>query len=307
MALRTRGPELLNQQLERKRVFIEHTPLGDFEIWNNRMFAGTLDGFVVQMNERGKRIDSVFTGVVTDLFLWRDTLSASTPDGIVRLNSNLEIVERIEHPDVLQSVQIGRYLVFSTLNGLFAYDQGRIVTLIPNVEFNKKALYLYGHNLFAGSVQGLYQIKRYYLEDVILPNANLNIIDPGPDRSYWPIGIGLLLALLLTIAIQMPRFRKKEEQFVPIEPYKMEFLKELILENPNIQSVNDLAEKLNTSTVQLNRKLKKQGTTPGKLINKVKKEISRSLYEQGTPVKEISRRVGYSERYVKEKFLRESS
>ncbi len=306
IALRTFGIELFDQNLVSKGVYFKNSEFGDLEIWDNQIIAGSTAGYIIRFTPGRKITDSVFTGEVTDLFLWRDTLNASTPNGIIRLDSSLKIIDRIEHPDVLQTVQIGNYLVFSTLSGLFAYNRNRIVALIPKVEFNKKALYLYGHNLFAGSVQGLYQMKRYYLEDVILPNANRNIIETKPTSSYWAISIGLLFALLLTIAIRMPRFRKNEDLIIPYETHNMASLEILIRESPEIQSVNDLAERLQTSTVQLNRKLKKEGTTPGKLINRVKGDIARQLYQEGLNTKEIAKRVGYSERYVKEKFLKEN-
>ena len=304
LALRTYGIELLNAELNTLHTYAENRLLEDFEVWNEQILAGTSDGFVLRFDKNKGLVDSIFTGAVTDLFLWRDTLNVCTPAGIVRLNGNFQVVEQIDFPDVLQSVQIGDFLIFSTLNGLFAYNDGRTVTLIPHVEFNKKALYLFGHNLFAGSVQGLYQLKHYYLKDVVLPNANRNIIETKSDNFNWPVVIGLLFILLLTIAIQMPRLNKKAPQTIPIEPYNLAFLEELIRENPRIQSVNDLADNLGTSTVQLNRKLKKQGTTPGKLMNKVKRDIARGLYEQGTPAEEIAQKVGYSVRYIKERFLR---
>ena len=93
--------------------------------------------------------------------------------------------------------------------------------------------------------------------------------------------------------------RSKEKEFDLVN------LQKLIEQNPKIKSVSDLAEHLDTSVIQLNRKLKKQNTTPLKVLQKVKKEICIEMFDRGVEISKISKRVGYSERYIKENFLKD--
>jgi len=84
------------------------------------------------------------------------------------------------------------------------------------------------------------------------------------------------------------------------------YLKELIVNNKNILTVTDLADAINTSTVQLNRKLAKSNTSPLKLLKETKKEIAMEMYQKGASMESICKRVGYRERYIKKNFLKEN-
>lgn len=309
IALRARGIQRLDSNLNVLQTYLEHVPLADLEINGNEFLVGTENGLILRMDVDGRILDSARVPFeLTDLYLFQDTLNVSTSGGLIRFDRELNEVYRYETPNVLQSVQIGRFLVYSTLNGLFALDNDRTVTLVPDVEFNKKALFLNGHDLYAGSVNGLYLLKRYYLEDVVLPNVYQYVLKEESSAAWRPFAFGgLFVTLLISTMFWSRRKPQNSELNTSLARFNLERIEELIKETPNIQSVSHLAEELNTSTVQLNRKFKKHDTTPGKFIQKVKGEIARELYEQGTSLAQISSRVGYSERYVKEKFLKTNS
>ena len=82
------------------------------------------------------------------------------------------------------------------------------------------------------------------------------------------------------------------------------YLKEIIMSKKNILSVSDLAEELKTSTVQLNRKLARSNISALNILKETKKEIALEMYKNGNSISSISKRVGYSERFIKENFLK---
>ena len=78
---------------------------------------------------------------------------------------------------------------------------------------------------------------------------------------------------------------------------------EKIIKEYNIISVEELANQLNISKVQLNRKLAKKGTSGLKVLKNCKRKIAKELFTKGVPIKNISKQLGYSIRYIKENFL----
>jgi biotin operon repressor len=81
---------------------------------------------------------------------------------------------------------------------------------------------------------------------------------------------------------------------------------EKIIREYKIVSVEDLANHLNISRVQLNRKLSKENTTALKVLKVCKNKIANELYNNGIPIEKISKKLGYSKRYIKENFLNNS-
>jgi transposase len=75
------------------------------------------------------------------------------------------------------------------------------------------------------------------------------------------------------------------------------------LENPKIISVEAIAEYFETSTVQLNRVLKKYDTSGLAVLKSIKQDIVKEMIEQDKSLEEISKRVGYSINYIKRNLL----
>ena len=84
-----------------------------------------------------------------------------------------------------------------------------------------------------------------------------------------------------------------------------EMIRNVVLNNPQILSVEHLAEHFKTSVVQLNRHLKKEELSGLNLLKSIKKEIALEMLKDGKSLEEISKRVGYSMRYVKAKLLKD--
>jgi AraC-like DNA-binding protein len=80
-------------------------------------------------------------------------------------------------------------------------------------------------------------------------------------------------------------------------------IRQIVLENPTIISVEGVAEYFETSTVQLNRILKKYNTSGLAVLKSVKQDIAKEMLAQDKSLEEISRRVGYSINYIKRNLL----
>jgi hypothetical protein len=77
-----------------------------------------------------------------------------------------------------------------------------------------------------------------------------------------------------------------------------------MLDNDYLISVESVAEHFSTSTVQINRILKKHNTSGLKLLKDVKGEIVMAMIEKKASIEQISVRVGYSIAYLKRNYLR---
>ena len=75
-----------------------------------------------------------------------------------------------------------------------------------------------------------------------------------------------------------------------------------MLENENMVSVESIAAYFETSTVQLNRVLKKYNTSGLILLKDIKKDIIKEGVLKGMDLDMIATRVGYSVKYIKKNF-----
>lgn len=93
-------------------------------------------------------------------------------------------------------------------------------------------------------------------------------------------------------------FKRKIAVQQKSESYSLEQIeKDVILYK--IVTVEALAEHYKTNAVQLNRKFKHFGTTPGKFLKKVKISWAKTLLKQGMELGEIAKTIGYSTRLLK--------
>lgn len=93
----------------------------------------------------------------------------------------------------------------------------------------------------------------------------------------------------------------KKEKITP------ESIRELMLANEKIISVEAVAEYYKTSDNQLGRILKKYNTTPLALLKDIKKDIVMDMIDKEIPLSKIAIRVGYRETFIKSNFLKHSS
>jgi AraC-like DNA-binding protein len=107
------------------------------------------------------------------------------------------------------------------------------------------------------------------------------------------------------------RQKKKQKELVNIihkkDKISPEGIRDLMLQNEQIISVEAIAEHYQTSVNQLGRVLKKYDTTPLNLIKEIKKEIVQDLLNKDIALAQIAHRVGYREAYVKANFIKKKS
>ena len=223
-----------------------------------------------------------------------------------------EIIPGLE---VVNMLYFHSKLIVNNNYGLYCINDKNLVELIKGVEFNKMALGADDHYLYAGSVEGLFIFNNSELNNLI--NSNKRIadkltaekIDTNNLTLIFYVLVGFSFLVIITIIIYYYRFKSVKRELLHTinrKSYDSKMLKEIIYNNPKIISVEQVAQYLNTSVVQINRHLKKEETTCLKVVKDVKKQIAREMHEKGVSLDVISKRVGYSQRYVKENFLKKS-
>jgi AraC-like DNA-binding protein len=208
--------------------------------------------------------------------------------------------------DFYELHEFNGYLIFSNFNGLYAWINSSPIPIVSNVEFNRYALNHDKLLFYAGSINGLYVIKTYDFDKWLSAQKIKNIYKINNDSRVKIYSIyGLLILIIISLTIISIRYRNKLQKRAlqrTEKDFSIEFI-EKIIRDYKIVSVEDLANHLNISRVQLNRKLSKKGKTALAVLIDCKKEIAIEMHQKGLSIKDISSRVGYSERYIKEKFL----
>lgn len=274
--------------------------LSDFTAYNGKLYIASLNSALYEFNRKGELSKYATAAPINDLAIYKDGLFLGTAAGLYNFR-NGSLTEVIPNTEIVQSLSYEGKILFSNSSGLFYFSEGEITPLIENIEFNKMALQQDQHYLYAGSVNGLYIVENNQLTG-ILQNPPVLL---EKDKNYILI-ISLVALIVLSIVISIFRKRSKNQDY-PIRKkitIDSRMVREVIWKNPNIVSVGQLAEHLNTSVVQLNRHLKKEGLTGLALLKSIMKEIALEMYKNGSSLDEISKRVGYSKRYVKANFLK---
>jgi AraC-like DNA-binding protein len=192
--------------------------------------------------------------------------------------------------------------------GLFIVPQDKkiIIPFVENVEFNRGALTYYEDTIFAGSIQGLYVIDAYTVSKRTVPGAIHKVQVQQRRLTYGGIALLVLLSGLTWLAVNY--IRKRRRISIPVEqkPRKLVSLQEIRKEiiAHNIQTVDGLAEFLQTNTVQLNRMFKSFNTTPGKFLKKVKLDLARQMLREGKPMQEVASATGYSAQLIRTELKR---
>jgi AraC-like DNA-binding protein len=93
---------------------------------------------------------------------------------------------------------------------------------------------------------------------------------------------------------------KPESNKLGLEQIKVDIIAHKLI------SVEALALHYQTNTVQLNRKFKQLGTTPGKFLKKVKISWAKTLLKNGIDIEEVSKTVGYSPKFLSSEINQEN-
>ena len=124
------------------------------------------------------------------------------------------------------------------------------------------------------------------------------------DVSYLVLIIVISIIFISVIVYFFIRISRKERVVLQSNTViDAESIVELVRNNKSILSVQHIADNYDTTNTQLNRVLKKENTIALTLLKSVKKNIAIEMYKEGKSLEEISKRVGYSIRFVSEKLL----
>jgi AraC-like DNA-binding protein len=201
----------------------------------------------------------------------------------------------------------------ATENGLFILPQSHDipVPVVQDVEFNRYAMSHYEDKIYAGSISGLYVFDTFKIEKGFLPVFYQMVSDK--NSIFWKnllliallIGLpGILLGFWLYKQIQKRNQieinAKPESNKLGLEQIKVDIIAHKLI------SVEALALHYQTNTVQLNRKFKQLGTTPGKFLKKVKISWAKTLLKNGLDIEEVSKTVGYSPKFLDTELNQES-
>lgn len=194
-------------------------------------------------------------------------------------------------------------LVIATNMGLYSFNietsETRII--IQGVEFNRRALYLKDKVLYAGTINGLYQINVDQIDVIIESNMMAN--RKAGFNLKWLVLLGFLFIIIVVLVLFLIRTRRElkeiqlhEMEEKPVRAVTAEDVIGYIKENLTTVSIKSINEHFNTNTVQLYNILKPR--KPGNIITDLRTEIVLQLRKEGKSAKEISESTGFSESYI---------
>ena len=194
-----------------------------------------------------------------------------------------------------------------TDEGLFLYklSQNRLSTLIPGVEFNRRALHLKESRLYAGSVNGLYIFDRSNLDKVIaFHDKNLSESRAGGVPAWFITTFVIMVAGLLFLNLRYRRRLQGMQQTlneIPTPSTKPKINREdieaFIQENLSTASLKTIISHFETNNSMVYTVLDPE--KPGDLIQKLRYEKVRTLSEEGNPIAEIVSVTGLSDSYIR--------
>ena len=295
-----------------KRIVTEyygHAVFTDYEIFDGKLFLSSLDEGLFVFEPDEMKINKINTiSSINDLAQKENQLFLGTDDGLFRLNFDKDSLDPVfEGKSVVQVVFYNEDFIFTNNDGLTAYTKNGFLPIVENVEFNRMALSIDQHYLYAGSVFGLYTIQLAKLTN-LLKAESVSVEDDKSqkefDVSYLVLIIVISIIFISVIVYFVIRISRKERVVLQSNTViDAESIVELVRNNKSILSVQHIADNYDTTVTQLNRVLKKENTIALTLLKSVKKNIAIEMYEEGKSLEEISKRVGYSIRFVREKLL----
>ena len=230
-----------------------------------------------------------------------------TGDAFLELRDNFKIERKATVEKAHTLLQIGEmeYVIASDL-GLFHYNlqNNRLSTLIPNVEFNRRALHLEGRKLYAGSINGLYVLNVDELDYII--SFHQRISQPEPTKTpSWVVGmlVVLVAGLIVVVLKYRGRVRRMEQALEAAKEPEVktrltrEEIETFIKDHLTTSSLKTIVTHFNTNTSMVYRVLEPE--KPGDLIQKLRYQQVKVLRAEGKTAKEIAVLTGLSETYVR--------
>gem|GEM_PF-1374539 len=185
-------------------------------------------------------------------------------------------------------------------------------TVIPGVEFNRKALFKNGDTVYAGSINGLYTMQARNILRLI--EENQPDIKEAP-RARIPVIAALTALLLGALLIVWVRYHRKlraaesiiEIMQLPVDPpagtpaqpesLSREKIETFVRNNLPNASIKTIMDEFKISAQQLYGVLKPD--RPGSMIQQLRLDTVRLMREQGKSTAEIGVATGLSISYLR--------
>lgn len=281
----------------------------DLEVAGNQLLFCTQSGEVFAYDGNVVRRICRLNSRIRDLYVFKNTVYLSSDEGVFTFNGrdSASLVQIAHTPfAVMTLVDPQRNTWIATENGMYVLPdrQKDPISFIPDVEFNRAALTLYGDDIYAGSISGVYVFNSYNVLKNFLPlYFNKKKEDNSRQRRRMILAV-LAGAVLVTAAGSgyWAYRRRYAKLIIPQkEPAKAMTLEQVArdIRTHSIMTVEALAEHYQTNTVQLNRQFKAFKTTPGRFMKRVKLDYARELLQQNTPMEEVARTIGYSAQFIR--------
>ena len=232
--------------------------LSDVIEFKGKLYVSTLNSVLYELMEERVISKHKLSAPINDLTIISGELAIGTSKGLYALKDT-SILEVIPNAEIVQAIPFKDKIIFSNNSGLFGYFNGKVLPLIENVEFNKMALHQDEHYVYAGSVNGLYVIEKSELDGIL--KIQPSVITTRNYSIYYYLLIPLLFFFAVLTLLIVRRKKRKDNIYGYQKKVILdsEIIRNTVRENPGILSVEHLAEHFNTSAVQLNRYLKKEG------------------------------------------------
>lgn len=161
------------------------------------------------------------------------------------------------------------------------------ITSIVENEFNKKSLEILNDSIYAGSIEGLYSIsKKDFLN---FKNKSEDIISTNESKKFYFLVLIIILLFVYIIYFKSKPVKSKVSLGKEIEEY--------IIINLSSITIEQIKNHFNIS----HRKLSAQfpNSSPGKVIQKKRKDRLQNMVLAGKSIDEISLETGYQKEYLK--------
>ncbi|MFN5422591.1 MAG: helix-turn-helix domain-containing protein [bacterium] len=287
-------------------LFDDHGVLYDMKWIGDQMIIAAEDGHLYFLSNDAEPEKILVGSCIYDINVNGDVAILSCKDGVYKYHLATKRVEKMfDLIEAVQSLYVENELLVSTFSGLYVVHNQQLYNLVPYVEFNKMALSQWEDRVFAGSIEGLYVIDRGQLIYDIIPGLTPYKVATTTPSTYIYIFL-ISLVVLFGILYFTIRKRQKKLQVEIMKRTKItpDSIRQVMLQNEQIISVEAVAEHFATSTVQLNRILKRYNTSGLALLKEIKGEIVLAMIEKQTPLDKISNRVGYSIAFIKRNYLK---
>ncbi|MHA8069005.1 hypothetical protein ACS6L2_06925 [Aquirufa ecclesiirivi] len=296
-------------KLTLKKIITHTSQFHDMENLGNLLLLGNANGKLYLYDVVQRKLETVHIGSsIYDITIKGQQIILSCNDGLYEFDLKTKKSQLLfRHKHIIQSIFIGNNILSTSFEGLFLYTNNQeVFKIIDNVEFNKRALNSWNDLIYAGSTEGLYVINLPQLINEILPSLDPEILNESKLDTSLLIALGFTLVVIIGSAVFI-RYRnqgKPDHYKTPKVEITPERIREDMLKNEHLISVESIADYYQISRVHLNRVLKKHNKNTLELIKQIKQEIVLDLKSKQIPIEKISQRVGYTSKYIKQHFLK---